>query len=295
MTSATTSGVNPQGNIISISRREDIPAFKGDWFLKQLTQGYTDITTYAGNQRVSLLPEDVTCFYFWSKNYKPFMPVLNKIKDIYNCVFCYTITGLPKVFEPNVPDTQDCIFNLKELSDLFSPEQILWRYDPILISNITDTKYHINKFTNMCKQLSGYTKKCIFSFPTFYGKVKDNINFFKQQTGISIYDISLHKKQQLSTRLAYKARRYNIKMFTCSNDYLINSNVFKSSCINGNLVNQLFNLNVPVNKDTSQRVMCGCTPSTDIGSYNQCRHGCVYCYANPSHITKQLIGNDEKK
>ena len=278
MTSATASG-KTQGQIISVTRRGDIPAFKGDWFMSQISKGFTNVKTYAGLKRVSLLPDDVACFYFWSKNYQPFMQHLVKLKEVYNCIFCYTITGLPKVFEPNVPNTEACVRNLQDLSKLFSSKQVLWRYDPIITSSVTDYDYHIKRFTYLCQQLSGYTERCIFSYPTYYGKVLDSIKFFSKQTGISINDITLREKQQLSRELADIAKDYNIKLYTCCNDLLISGNVFKSACIDGNLVNNLFNLNVPTGKDQSQRQQCGCSPSFDIGEYNTCSHGCIYCYA----------------
>ena len=35
-------------------------------------------------------------------------------------------------------------------------------------------------------------------------------------------------------------------------------------------------------RDKGQRSACGCLCSKDIGCYNSCPHGCVYCYANVS-------------
>lgn len=51
------------------------------------------------------------------------------------------------------------------------------------------------------------------------------------------------------------------------------------------LSDNLYALKKKNNKDTGQRMFCGCANSKDIGQYNTCPHQCEYCYAN---TTKSL-------
>jgi hypothetical protein len=50
-------------------------------------------------------------------------------------------------------------------------------------------------------------------------------------------------------------------------------------CVDGDLIARIAGKGINHKKDPSQRVECGCAASRDIGAYNTCRHGCVYCYA----------------
>lgn len=114
--------------IISVSRRTDIPAFYGEWFLKKLNEGFTEYKNpFSGRMnQTSLLNEDVASFVFWSKNFIPFVSALKTIKEKeYNFYFNYTINNYPKSFEPNLPEKELLINNLKYLSDSYSPEVLI--------------------------------------------------------------------------------------------------------------------------------------------------------------------------
>ena len=51
-------------------------------------------------------------------------------------------------------------------------------------------------------------------------------------------------------------------------------------CIDRMLIEELLGCRLEVAKDRNQRPECGCVQSVDIGAYDTCSHGCLYCYAN---------------
>ena len=67
--------------IISASYKTDIPTFYGDWFINRLRGGYCKTLNPYNRQilRVSLRPEDVDGFVFWTKNVGPFLGHLSEV------------------------------------------------------------------------------------------------------------------------------------------------------------------------------------------------------------------------
>lgn len=269
--------------IISVSRRTDIPAFYGDWFMNRLNEGFVGyVNPYGGSKYfISLSPEKIVCFVFWSKNFEPF---INKLKEIqakgYNCYFQLTINALPKIFESNVVETSTAIETLKEISRMYSPAHINWRYDPIVITEFTDDDFHLKNFQSLASKLEGYVERCYFSFPTFYGKVKRNISIFEKENEFPILDQDENFKIDLANQLADIAYAHGISMNSCCGDYLVGGMVEKAHCVDGDVIGSLFFDDNYTYKLKPSRAECGCAESTDIGAYDTCPNGCIYCYAN---------------
>jgi len=269
--------------IISVSRRTDIPAFYSDWFERRLEQGFAGWENPFGGQRylVSLKREEVLAFVFWSKNYRPFLPVLQKIKELqYPVVFNYSITGLPQKFECQLVPTEDSIESLMELSHIYSPEHINWRYDPIVLSSATPPEYHVQRFKELCNKLEGYVKRCYFSYAIKYGKVERNFKRFEAEHQESFYDATYEERINLANKLSEIAADHGIDMFSCCGDYLIGGNIKKAHCIDGQTISNLYYDGSWNGVKSPTRKECGCNKSTDIGKYDTCPHGCIYCYAN---------------
>jgi len=286
--------------IISVSRRTDIPAFYGKWFMKRIADGFAGYTNPYNNRKyiVSLKKEDVASIVLWSKNFSPFIDnALILKKEGFPLFFNYTITGLPQIFEPQAPSENESIDSVKFLSGIFSPDHINWRYDPILVSEITDINYHAEKFNNLCNTLSGYIKRCYISFPTAYGKVDRSFKKFTEDTDIPLIHPALQQKIDLADKLSGIAEVHGIKIYSCCGDYLASNKLEKGRCIDRKILSSIANKDLSALKTRPTRKECGCTESIDIGVYDTCPHGCIYCYANINTVKalsfyKRYISDD---
>ncbi|MFC1585194.1 DUF1848 domain-containing protein [Fibrobacterota bacterium] len=286
-------------NIISVSRRTDVPAFYGQWFMNRVEEGFAGYTNpFSGKTHfVSLKPEDVICFVFWSKNFTPFIEHLKIIEARgYKFYFNYTINGYPAALEDRVAPQEKTIDTLKRMSDRYSPLHINWRYDPLVISDITDWDFHLEHFASLAASIQGYAERCYFSFVTLYGKVKKRFESLRKDKHLSIVEPDPGSKIRFSQKLAEIASQYGITMYTCCGDALLSSRIQKAHCIDGNLINRLFYTTSLGLRKKPTRKECGCTGSYDIGAYDTCPHGCVYCYANMDReISDRALKNHDEK
>jgi len=264
--------------VISASRRTDIPAFYTDWLLNRLAEGFCDVLhPYTKKMfRVSLKPEDVGAIVFWSKNYGPLLPKLEAVeRTTKNLFFHFTITGNTDL-ELRVPDYREMVKDYIHIARRFSPDHIIWRFDPVCITDKLPFEVFDERFDACARLLNGVASSCIISFAHPYRKMLNNI---RKYTSHTLVPVSTEEQTVFADRLAKRAARYGIKLLACCNDHLLSAAVGKARCIDGAKLSLLFGTALDT-RSAASRKECGCTKSIDIGAYDTCGHGCVYCYAN---------------
>jgi hypothetical protein len=265
-------------NVISASRRTDIPAFYSAWFVQRLKEGFAAIQQpYSGKIcRVSLRREDVSAIVFWSKNYAPLIEKLEVIeRTTKNLFFHFTITAAQEL-EPGVPDYRDAIRDYLYLVKRYSAQHIVWRFDPLCITDKLPFEVYRERFVRCVELLNRHAPRCIISFVHPYKKVISN---FKKHSDHNLVDLSTGQKSEYASILADIAEQYGIHLFACCNDYLLGDTIDKAVCIDGEFLSLLFHSSIDTRR-VSTRLECACSKSIDIGAYDTCAHGCIYCYAN---------------
>lgn len=271
--------------IISASRRTDIPAFYSDWFLNRIKEGFVDVRNpmnYHQVSRISLSPDVIDCIVFWSKNPKPMLDRLDELKD-YKYYFQFTITPYDTTIEKAVPGMNSMVDTFKALADKVGSNRVVWRYDPILLTDKIDVQYHLSNFYEIAKSLEGYTKRCVISFIDLYKKTRQNI------AGTSIREPNESEMREMASVMCSLALSYGIKVESCAEAIdLSKDGVEHGHCIDKDLIEDIVGYKLSIGKDKNQRKECGCVGSIDIGQYNTCLHDCVYCYANYNKSVVEL-------
>jgi hypothetical protein len=263
--------------IISASRRTDIPAFFGIWFMNRI-RGKNVLVRNPMNpgqiSRIALDPEHVDCIVFWTKNAKNFIRHLDELEKAgYRYYFQYTLNCYGNDIEKNI-DAESAAEAFTALSGLIGKKKVIWRYDPVIVNDKYGAKYHEENFKRLCARLSGFTERCVISFVDAYGFLADafRVHNIKELTESQIHEIA--------DGISKTAEEYGISITSCCEKIdLSEYHIGRNKCVDNELINELFGLNIRYKKDTGQRRECGCCASRDIGTYNSCLHDCVYCYA----------------
>ncbi len=261
--------------ILSVSRRTDIPAHFSEWLMGRLKAGYALVrnpVNHAQISKITLSPDVIDCIVFWSKDPRNLLPYLPEIDRLgYRYYFQFTLTPYGKDLEPKLREKAEIEQTLLLLSEKIGRQRIVWRYDPIILNDAWSIKRHKEEFARMCEKFSKAVRSITISFVDRYPKLKTSL----------IRPITLQEMQELGKFIGDTAAKHRLCVHTCCETAdLTQYGITKASCIDAQIVEELAGRHITVRRDKNQRPGCGCCESFDIGVYNTCPYGCVYCYAN---------------
>jgi len=265
-----------------VSRRTDILAFHSAWLEGALRKGFiATANPFNSKQKrtVSLKREDVDAFVFWTRNPTPGLEALKRLDSIGSPFYLMiSFTNYPKALENNVPDMETALGIFKTASSLFGADRVILRYDPVLLSNLTTPEFHLKNFELVCMAFSPFTRRVITSLFDPYKLAVKRLNRIE---GFELLEPGNDELTDLFSRMRTIAGENSLELQSCcEGDLFKKAGVSKGACVDVELLNRLFGLGLKYEKDRSQRPGCLCSKSVDIGSYNTCPAGCVYCYAS---------------
>lgn len=295
--------------IISASRATDIPKWYAEWFINRLNEGFVIwVNPFNQNYRQIVSFNKTRAIVFWTKDPKPLIKYLPKIDETgIDYYFQYTLNDYEREnIEPNLSPLNKRIETFKELSNQIGKKRVIWRFDPLILSDEITVETLLNKIKNVGDQIHSFTEKLVISFVDMseYNLVKQRLNKLNK----NYREFTPSEMLQLAKGLHEINKEWGLIIATCAEDWpkgtdLSKLGIVHNRCIDDELLKRLFPNNrelikfletkkipqktlidtsKPKNplKDKNQRDACGCVISKDIGQYETCMHLCTYCYAN---------------
>ena len=263
--------------IISASYRTDIPAFHAAWFQKAWRAGFVSVRNpYGGDVRqVDLIPAGVDGFVFWTRNPAPFLDNLDEIAHVHIPFYLtVTVTQYPRFLERSVPGLRQILPVLRELVRRWGRRVLVWRYDPILLAGDMDAAWHRGNFAALAADMAALTDAVVFSWMQPYAKTRRNLD----KAGLDWRDPGNEEKRALLVDLAAIARDQGLRPSLCSQPDLQGPALDAARCIDADRLSDLAGRAIAA-RIKGNRPGCLCAQAVDIGAYDTCAHGCVYCYA----------------
>ncbi len=272
--------------IISASRRTDIPAFYADWFMHRVRKGYCDWVNPYSQQVQHVSFSNTKFVVFWSKNPEPMVKHLQELyysgRPFY---FQHTLNNYEKEgLEPNLPSFYERCAIFRRIAEMWGQGRQVWRWDPIfLIDGVLTIDDIVGRIVDTYSWLDTFPQKLVISFADIknYRKVQYNLRT------MSVRELTADEQRSFADKLMSKLSGRSLKVATCSEKAdLSEFGIEHNACIDPQLISSFARDDdfadrvLKMGKDKGQRDCCLCTSDTDIGIYPTCAHGCKYCYAN---------------
>ena len=244
---------------------------------------------------ISLAPSDVDAIVFWTRDPRLLLPHLAELDARgFKYYFQFSLLGYPRSIDPKSPSPEIALPAFHRLAEHIGPERLIWRYDPIVFSELTPLAYHETQFARLARELRGSTRRCVISVVDIYKKLQGRL-LALADTPAAFVDVPPESLHRLLERLAAIAKDNGMEIVSCAEaEDWSTWGVPPGKCVDGGLLNRLFGISVANKKDPSQRDACGCIASRDIGAYDTCLFGCSYCYATSSfaRARERFAGHD---
>ena len=266
--------------IISASYKTDIPAFYGPWFLRRLAAGQCRmINPWNGkHSTIPLDPASIDGIVFWTRNIAPLSAHLDTVAAHAPFMVQYTITGYPRALETSTVPAARAVADMRALRQRFGVRAAVWRYDPILFTSLTGADWHRRNFSRLAKALAGATDEVVISFAQIYRKTGRNLDAAARRHGFTWRDPEGPEKRDLAAALAERAAEHGMALRLCAQADFLVPGASLARCIDATRLSDLAGraIAAPVK---GNRPDCLCHAARDIGGYDSCPQGCVYCYA----------------
>lgn len=310
--------------ILSVSRSTDVPAFYSEWFFNRLERGYCRWRNPFNGSDIFVSFENVHFIVFWSKNPTPLIPYISRLQEHgINCYIQYSLNDYEdERLEPGVAPLRHRIDTFKRLAEMPGVGAVVWRFDPLILTDKIGIDDLLRKIEGIGNQLTGYTEKLVFSFADIapYRKVSGNLT----SHGINYQEWTRSEMLDFARQLSELNHRngWNFRLATCAEKFDLGEyGIAHNRCIDDELIVRIawqdaelmkhlgmdilqsapdlfgqptlpegaipldgdrYAVRTRQNRDSGQCKLCCCIAAKDIGQYNTCPHGCLYCYANTS-------------
>jgi len=270
--------------VVSASRRSDVPAFHTDWLMGRLRAGWCEVRNpFSGaRSRVDLRPEAVIALVFWTRDPTPLLPHLDELDGAgYRAYTQLTVNNYPAFLEPAAPPPERVAEAAAALVRRGGADAVVWRYDPVVLTDATPPAYHRDRVRALSRSLRGLTDTCVVSWVDLYRKTTRNLTPALEEAGASLLPGDPDRDRQLIADLAGIVAGAGMRLELCCEPEWIADHAPAARCVDDRRLASLLGRPVPLSARPT-RPGCGCRASVDIGAYDTCARGCVYCYANRS-------------
>lgn len=291
--------------IVSASYRTDIPAFHADWFRARLIEGVCTVANPYGGKpsSVALRGDGVDGYVFWTRNAAPFAAALDDVAALgLPFIVQFTVTGYPRGLDAHTPRAADAAAQVTVLAQKFGRRAVVWRYDPVVFTSMTPPAWHLRNFAALARELAGSVDECVISAAQIYKKTERRLNIAAKAHDFDWNDPDWHQKRGLLRQLAELAADFGIKTTLCSQPEALlgaptdavsdmaseavtgaaSPRLAAARCIDAVRLSDIAGYDITA-RQKGNRDGCLCAESRDIGTYDTCAHGCVYCYAVSDH------------